>query len=98
MVIPRKIVLALLVIGCVACGHRDLRGSVTSSPDGNTYLVVSDDNGGHCGPLSVDGKIWAYPIGAQGQIEPGKHVIKCGGEISFSIPAHSVFKFDYWGP
>ncbi|HET6433896.1 hypothetical protein [Dyella sp.] len=94
----RQIALAVLIVVCAACSHRDLHGSVSRSPDGNAYLIVADDNGGQCGPLTVDGKLWAHPIGTPGQIEPGEHVIKCGGEISFSIPAQSIFKFDYWGP
>jgi hypothetical protein len=98
MALSRQIVLAVLAIACAACGHRDLRGAVTPSSDGHTYLVVADDNSGKCGPLTVDGKTWSHPIGARGQIEPGIHVIKCGGAISFSIPAQSIFTFDYWGP
>ena len=98
MAMNRQIVLVMLAISCAACGHRDLRGSISLSPDGHTYLIVADDNGGQCGPLTVDGKIWPHPIGARGQVEPGAHVIKCGGEISFSVPAHYIFRFDYWGP
>lgn len=86
------------VVGCVACGDGHLRGSVAPSHDGKTYLAVVDDNGGHCGPIKVDGKVWLHKIGQSGQIEPGRHTIECGGEIAFNIPPGVVFKFDYWGP
>jgi len=99
----RKILPSLFVtLGCVACSERDLRGSVSPSPDGRTYLAIVDDNGGHCGPMTVDGKIWPHAIGKPGPIEPGRHTISCGSEtygpqISFSIPPRIIFKFDYWG-
>ena len=75
-----------------------MRGTYTSSQDHKTYLAVVDDNGGHCGPIKVDGKVWPYPIGEAGQIEPGTHTIWCGGAIQFDIPEGVVFKFKYWGP
>jgi hypothetical protein len=82
----------------MGCSDGHLRGSVEKSSDGKTYLVVADNNGGQCGPLKVDGKVWAHRINEAGLIEPGIHTIECGGEISFAIPAGVVFKFDYWGP
>lgn len=78
----------------------DLRGHSFRSRDGKTSLVVDDVNGGSCGPLKVDGRIWRYPIHTPGPIEPGIHKIECGeGSWSeFKIrPAHT-FHFDYWGP
>jgi hypothetical protein len=86
------------VLSCVGCGKRDLRGSFEASHDGKTYLAVIDDNGGHCGPIRLDGKAWPHPIGKAGYIDPGHHTISCGGEIEFEIPSGVVFKFDYWGP
>ena len=83
---------------CVACTHRQLRGSFTPSQDGKTYLAVMDDNGGHCGPIKVDGRVWPYSIGQAGPIEPGRHAIECGGDIQFDIPQGVLFNFDYWGP
>ncbi len=82
----------------VGCDDGFLRGRVEKSTDGKTYLAVVDDNGGHCGPLTVDGKIWPYKINEVGPITPGGHVIDCGGSISFTVPAGVIFKFDYWGP
>jgi hypothetical protein len=75
-----------------------LRGSVVKSQDGKTYLMVTDDNGGGCGPIFVDQIKWPYKINEKGLIEPGLHTIKCGGELQFIIPTGSVFSFDYWGP
>ena len=91
-------VLFIAVLGCVGCGKSNLRGTFEASRDGKTYLAVIDDNGGHCGPIRVDGKPWPHPIGEAGHIDPGHHRISCGGEIEFDIPRGVVFKFDYWGP
>jgi hypothetical protein len=91
----------LLVLLCVTgggCSKRSLRGTTTASPDGKTYLSVDDDNGGKCGPLTVDGSPWLHKIGQPGAIEPGAHKIQCGGWIGFKIPSGVVFHFDYWGP
>ena len=52
-----------LYLACVACNKRDLRGTFTASQDGQTYLVVVDDNGGHCGPIKLDGRAWPHAIG-----------------------------------
>ncbi len=86
------------MLACVACKEGDLRGQFKASPDGKTYLAVLDDNGGQCGPLKVDGKLWAHPIGEVARINPGHHTISCGAELEFDIPQGVVYKFDYWGP
>jgi hypothetical protein len=80
----------------VACSHRDVRGSFAPSQDGKTYLAVVDDNGGHCRPIKVDGRIWPHPVGQAGRIDPGHHTIECGGKIEFDIRTGVLFKFDYW--
>lgn len=91
---------AMLVLTSVLCGCNDhpLRGTVMKSSDGKTYLAVIDDNGGHCGPLKVDGFVWPYKISQPGQVQPGHHSIECGGAISFDIPKGVIFRFTYWGP
>ena len=81
-----------------SCGDDHLRGSVKPSQDGKTYLKISNDNGGKCGDILVDGKVWNYKINEPGLIEPGMHKIFCGAEIEFEIPKGVVFSFDYWGP
>jgi hypothetical protein len=88
----------LLCLFCLGCGDYNLRGKFSKSADGKTYLAVIDDNGGHCGPLTVDGKKWEKPINRPREIVPGRHVIKCGGQIGFDVPAGVVYKFGYWGP
>lgn len=90
----------LVLLLCLACNHShsQLRGSFAQSQDGKTYLAIMDDNGGHCGPINVDGRAWPYPIGRPGQIEPGHHTIACGGDVQIDIPQGVLFKFDYWGP
>ncbi len=82
----------------MGCQERELRGKIAQSDDGQTYLVVEDDNGGGCGPIIVDGKQWQYPIHVRGLVKPGHHVISCGGEIEFEIKKGTTFHFDYWGP
>ena len=87
---------------CSACAQRDLRGKSLASPDGRTYLVVADDNGGQCGQITVDSAPWTAPIGKPGEIEPGTHHIDCGEGmgtgIEFEVRQGTTFHFDYWGP
>ena len=94
----RQLIALVGIIALAACGDGNLRGAVSKSPDGKTYFAVIDDNGGKCGPLKVDGVVWAHPIGKVIPFEPGDHTISCGAEIAFSVPAGVIFKFDYWGP
>ena len=93
-----RLLLLPFAIALVACDDGYLRGSVTISSDGKTYLAIVDDNGGGCGPIFVDGKIWSHSIGEAGLIASGRHKIQCGGWIEFDIPEGVVFHFDYWGP
>ena len=81
-----------------ACDDGYPRGKVSPSPDGETYFAVIDDNGGHCGPMKLDGALWQHPIGERAKVQPGKHTIECGGSITFEVPKGVVFEFDYWGP
>jgi hypothetical protein len=85
----RVVFFAAWLVLCVACAHRQLRGSATPSQDGHTYLAVMDDNGG---------KVWPFPSGQAGRVEPGSHTIECGGSIQFDIPKGVLFQFDYLGP
>jgi hypothetical protein len=90
---------ALLVqVALVGCSDSDLRGEATPSADGLTYLAIANDSGGACRPIYVDGKLWPHPVNAASQISPGKHIISCGGDISFTVKKGTVFHFDYWGP
>jgi hypothetical protein len=98
MRIAIRVTASALLVACVGCGESDLRGSWRRSRDGNTYLAVTDDNGGHCGGIFLDGKPWKHPIGEPALVEPGRHTIQCGGSIGFDVPAGTVYKFDYWGP
>jgi hypothetical protein len=95
------ICLAALFLSTTSCTKHNLRGNTTPSPDGKTYLVIDDDNGGGCGPIKIDGKEWPYKIHEIGPIEPGLHNISCGeGDrgIGFEIPKSTIFHFYYWGP
>lgn len=92
------IFIVIAALSVVACSDGYLRGSVEKSNDGKTYLSVVDDNGGKCGPIIIDGKIWPYKIGEAGAISPGHHKIECGGWVEFEIPSGVIFHFDYWGP
>ena len=96
-----RVLIAFCILNLVACtksSNRDLRGSTTVSKDAKTYLVIADNNGGGCGPIYVDNKIWDHKLNEQGEISAGPHKIKCGTEIQFEIPTGKVFTFDYWGP
>ena len=87
--------LALSLSGCGDDGH--LRGHVTASPDGKTYLAIVDGRNG-CA-LKVDGRLWTAGTGEARPISPGEHTIDCDGEeIGFIVPEGVVFNFDYWGP
>jgi len=98
----RRSILVLTLCAIAGCGDGYLRGSVTKSQDGKTYFGVTDDNGGSCEPLMIDGAVWRHPIGEVAPIQSGEHTISCGveagSEISFTVPQGVVFKFDYWGP
>ncbi|WP_444942907.1 hypothetical protein ACJJIK_12345 [Microbulbifer sp. ZKSA006] len=76
----------------------ELRGRYKDSPDGKTYLVIEDDNGGKCGPLEVNGKPWPHRLFEKGQIEPGEVSIECGTWIGVTVRAGTTYFFDYWGP
>ena len=92
----------LLLAGCgdwsmSGAGNGHLRGHVTDSPDGKTYLAIVDDNNG-C-TIKVDGHDWDVPVGTPKEIAPGEHEIDCDrSKIGFIIPEGVVFNFDYWGP
>ena len=91
--------LALLaILATFGSESRELRGRSVPSKDGQTYLVVDDDNGGKCGPLLVDEKPWPHPIHTPGTITPGRHRIECGGWAEFNVEPATTFHFDYWGP
>lgn len=90
--------LIILLVGTSGCTQQNLRGKMSSSEDGKTYLIVGGDSGGSCGPIKVDGEAWTHKINEAGEISPGTHVISCGAEIQFEIPMGVVFTFDYWGP
>jgi hypothetical protein len=88
----------IIVAGIGCCGECELRGKVTDSKDGRTYLIIADDNGGQCGPMLVDGKRWPHPIDSAGAVTPGDHVIECGTDITVRVDSGKTFRFDYWGP
>jgi hypothetical protein len=44
-----KAMALFFALALTGCDDGYLRGSVTPSKDGLTYLAVIDDNGGHCG-------------------------------------------------
>jgi len=89
---------AAAALAFASCGDGHLRGKVTPSEDGGSWLVVVDDSGGACGPILVDGQEWGHAIGEPGPVAPGRHTAACGTELSFEIPEGVVFELDYWGP
>ena len=97
-VAAKAIALLFVAIALGSCSGEHLRGEASRSSDGQTYLAIVDDNGGHCGPIKVDGQPWPYALGKAGPISPGEHTIECGISTAFSVPAGMIFKFNYWGP
>jgi len=90
-----------LLVAFAGCAKRDLRGKSAPSPDGKTYLVVHNNNGGACGSIMVDGRERPPAIHSAGQIESGIHKIACGDPnhlIEFEVKTGATFHFDYWGP
>ncbi|HEU5181450.1 MAG TPA: hypothetical protein VFW45_11700 [Candidatus Polarisedimenticolia bacterium] len=90
--------LALTLATLYGCDDRELRGRVEASSDGGTYLVIEDGNGGACGPLRVDGKLWPHTLYETGAIAPGRHEVECGTRIAIEIEKGTTFHVDYWGP
>ena len=82
------------------CGSNDgeLRGAVSKSADGGTYFGVADNDGGGCGPIYVDGRLWALPLNEVAPITPGHHTIRICSEMPFEVVAGTTYLFDYWGP
>ena len=91
----------LAAVALAGCADGDIRGRSIPSRDGHTYLIIADDNGGHCGSLRVDGKVWPHPADSAGRVTPGEHTIACGSDDSgFTVRVDSAqtYRFDYWGP
>ncbi|CZF79639.1 hypothetical protein [Grimontia marina] len=76
----------------------ELRGRYLPSPDGKTYLVVEDDNGGMCGPLTVNGKEWPHGPYQKAEVTPGDVTIECGSWITVHVQKGTTYYFGYWGP
>lgn len=92
-----RLVFLSSILGISSCSNKNLRGEVTKSNDGGTYLVFVED----CGPgntIYIDDQLWGKELGQKGGIMPGIHKIKCGGELSIEILEGDIFYFDYWGP
>lgn len=92
-------VLGMLSAGCGSDFVRELRGKYQPSKDGQTYLVVDDDNGGQaCEAITVDGQPWPHALHAKGAISPGTHTIECGGAVEVTINKGVTYHLSYWGP
>jgi hypothetical protein len=66
---------------------KTLRGYSWRTHDGNTYLIVVDDDSRNDIQHVLDGKAWPHPINHRGPITPGAHkldqtefVVLPGGE------------------
>ena len=99
MEVRLRLLVPLLGLLCLAaCTDQPLRGEGVPSVDGHTYLIVTDNGGGECPSIKVDDKDWPHKIGEPGPVVPGRHVIECGGPITFNVPEGVIFTFNYWGP
>jgi hypothetical protein len=97
--LPLSLSLSLLLVVAAlgGCTKRAFRGDLEKSPDGLTYLVIEDDNGGGaCDVVRVDGQPWK--LNERRAIAPGEHTLTCGGDVGIDIPPGTTFHFDYWGP
>ena len=96
---PKRTVMIAAGFALAACSGREPRGTTHASNDGGTYLVVTDDNAGNCGLVSIDGKHWPHGLDERAPISAGDHTLRCqDSEYSFNVAKGSVFKFNYWGP
>ena len=75
---------------------RELRGVVTKSSNGETYLKIKDDCKGQ--EIFIDGFKWGYKINEKGMISPGIHRITGCGSVIIEIKKGTIYQFDYWGP
>jgi len=92
--------LVLIVMHYDPTTSYELRGHYQTSIDSKTYLIIEDNNGGQCGPLMVDNRIWPHAIHAKAVVNPGPHSIACGSgnSLEISIKQGTTYYFDYWGP
>jgi len=96
----RFLICVAISLALTGCGDQDgeLRGAVSKSADGGTYFGVADNDGGGCGPIVVDGKLWPHPLNEIAPIKPGHHEIKICSQMPFEVVAGTTYLFDYWGP
>ena len=95
-----------LFLGCSGRGDGHLRGAVSPSKGGQTYLRILAADACPPGELIVDGQMWPHASSTPVPVEPGVHTVNCGpmdevtlsNGIAFDVPAGVVFAFDYWGP
>jgi hypothetical protein len=87
----------LLFTSSCFLGH-DLRGKVKQSKDHKTYLLIREKDNENC-LIYIDDEIWPYKVGVKGEIKPGTHEIKGGGQLTIEIKEGTTFIFNnYWGP
>jgi len=93
-----KVISIIILFFNFSCSiNRELRGRVQQSKDHKTYLIIQEKDNENC-EIYVDDTIWPYEIGVKGEIQPGTHKIKCGGQLTIKIIEGTTFIFDYWGP
>jgi len=90
-------ILLLTIIFLCGCASNNIRGDIRKSNDNETYLIIKESCGNN-NIIYVDGKVWPYKIGEKGKIKPGKHTLRCGGDLDIIIKEGTVFYFKYWGP
>ena len=88
--------LPAVVLLLAGCGDGDSRGSTMPSWDGGTYLAIVEDHSTTCRAIVVDGRPWAYALGAPVPVAPGAHRIRCGGEFEVVVPKGVVYRIDDW--
>jgi hypothetical protein len=90
-----KFTLLIALAILFSCMKRELRGYVSKSSNGETYLIIKDD----CNQqVFIDGIKWDHKINEKGLVSPGVHEISGCGSVIIEIKKGTIYKFDYWGP
>jgi hypothetical protein len=62
----------------ISCGQlHEIEFSTVPSNDGQTYILIKDDNNESCHPLVVNGKRWEHPYNIPVSVSPGIYKLTC---------------------
>jgi hypothetical protein len=62
----------------ISCGQlHEIEFSTVPSNDGQTYILIKDDNNESCHPLIVNGERWEHPYNIPVLVSPGIYSLTC---------------------